>query len=236
MIKTMRYSVLVLLAVLLLVTACSPDNQQEPTQQDTSLIYTAAAQTVESQLTSAALQNPPTNTPEPAPTETQPAPPTAAPAAEQQGQAVPTTAVPGQVVSTATPFSLPTVTATNPPPASDQYELLSQTPSDNTLVMPGLSFDMIWELKNTGTTTWTELYTVEFFMGDRIGGNNYTKTRYYFREPVAPGESTYVIVDMEASNTEAEYYSWWKLKNEDGANFGDVDVTIIVSTKADDED
>ena len=75
MIKTMRYSVLVLLAVLLLVTACSPDNQQEPTQQDTSLIYTAAAQTVESQLTSAALQNPPTNTPEPAPTETQPAPP-----------------------------------------------------------------------------------------------------------------------------------------------------------------
>lgn len=216
---------LLLLATVVLATACNGQSA-EPTL-DPDAIYTAAAMTVEAQLTQAAEQNPtPTFTMVP-PTETLAAPAQEEPAVSQPAPAQETT--PGQPVATSTSLVLPTFTASPPPPsAAAKYELVEQDPDDGAVVAPDLKFDMTWTIKNTGTETWTELYTVEFFLGDRIGGGHYTINRYYFREPVEPGASTVLIVDMKTPSQSGEYYSWWKLKDDQGANFGDVDVTIIV--------
>ncbi|MCJ7623831.1 MAG: NBR1-Ig-like domain-containing protein [Anaerolineaceae bacterium] len=231
----LRITTILIMPVILIITGCTSKDAQEPTL-DPDAIYTAAAQTVEAQLTQAAEQSiPPTNTSlppteEPAtPTSESPAGTTAQPPIGGTPVGPPQEQTPGQpVISTSTPFTLATLTSTLPAPSSMKYELLSQNPADDTIMAAERSFDMVWEIKNTGTTTWTELFTIEFFLGDRIGGGRYTQNSYFFREPVLPGESTFVYVDMRTPITHGEYYSWWKLKDELGANFGDVSVNIIV--------
>lgn len=230
-----RTTIILILPVILVFTGCTSQGEQEPTL-DPDAIYTAAAQTVEAQLTNAAEQSlPPTNTAippteEPLPTaESQTGGTPAQPPVGDTPVVPPQEQTPGApLLATSTPFSLATLTSTLPAPSSMEYERISQNPEDGTVLNPNRSFDMIWEIKNTSTSTWTELFTVEFFLGDRFGGDRYTQTIYQFRAPVPPGESIFVIVDMRTPKTHGEYYSWWKLKDELGANFGDVSVTIIV--------
>jgi hypothetical protein len=243
--KKLQAAGLILIVSLFLYTACSP--KQATTNPD--IVYTAAAQTVEAQLTGVVqAQNPTTDvnqiytqaaeTMEVQLTATAIAANLTAPTSNQgvptlglTASVIPSGGTPGQPVVTLTPFSISTFTPTHlvPSSASDKYELLDQNPDDNSEIAKQTKFDMQWTLKNTGTTTWTTLYTIEWFMGDRISGGAYDgKNRYYFPAEVAPGDSVTVFVDMKTPNTSGTYYSWWKLKNELGANFGDVDVTIIV--------
>jgi len=216
--KFQRIGIFILI-MLITLPACSPKTAAEPTT-DPNMIYTSAAITVQAQLTKAAegkptatyTLQPPTETPtvEPLPMQTEPG-------------------VPGEPVQTATQASLPSATATYAPPvAAAKYELVSQDPADGTTLAPDYKFDMIWTIKNTGTATWTEDYTVQFFIGDRIGGTKYTINSYNFRESVEPGKTTSIIVDMMAPSSPGEYYSWWKIKDENGNNFGDLDVTLSV--------
>ena len=214
--------------ILVLVFALAACNGQAEEPIDPDAIYTAAAITVEAQLTQAALQNPsPTNTEMP-PTETMAAPTESIPLPNETVEQIQGT--PGQPIATSTALVLSTFTASPLPPSSlPAYELLDQDPDDGSTIGQGVKFDMTWTIKNTGTETWNELYTIEFFLGDRIGGGHYTNNRYYFREPVAPGETTNVIVDMMTTTTgTGEFYSWWKLKDDMGNNFGDVTVTLNV--------
>ncbi len=219
---------IIIILSLLLLSSCKGQQSSEPTM-DPDMIYTSAAITVEAQLTQAALANPSaTNTEMPTPE------PSATPETQNQEGAQATTdpaqsGQPGQPVSTSTPVVLATFTASpRPPSAKAQFELLDQDPDDGSVVGPGVTFDMVWSVKNTGTETWTEMYTVEFFLGDRIGGGRYTEGRYYFKHEVKPGETINIMVDMKTPGTAGEYYSWWKLKDDQGNNFGDVDVTLIV--------
>jgi len=221
-----KLALLIIAAAVFILSACNGQSG-EPTI-DPDSIYTAAAQTVEAQLTQAAEQNP-------SPTFTQ-APPTEtlAPAVEQPTSAAQTDTTPasqpGQPVETSTPLVLASFTASPPPPSAQaKYELVSQDPGDGAVLSPNYKFDMTWTIKNTGTETWTELYTIQFFLGDRISGGHYTINQYNFREAVEPGDTTTLIVDMMTPSSAGEYYSWWKLKDEMGNNFGDVDVTIVVS-------
>jgi len=218
---------LLLIAFVFTLAACN-GQPSEPTVNPDS-IYTAAAITVEAQLTQATAENPTATFTQSPPTETVAAP--------QQGQtqssgqdATAQANQPGQPVATSTTLVLSTFTASPPPPSSAkaQYELVSQDPSDGTVLPQGYRFDMSWTIKNTGTETWTEQYTIEFFIGDRIGGDRYTTNRYNFREAVEPGDSTVVIVDMKTPYQGGELYSWWKIKDETGSNFGDLDVQIVV--------
>jgi hypothetical protein len=209
----------VLLVLIATISACSPNSAAEPTT-DPNAIYTSAAVTVQAQLTKAAEGKPTATYTMQPPTET----PTLEPSPMQTDSSAP-----GEPVETAAQPSLPTATATYVPPvAAAKYELVSQNPADGTTLPPDYKFDMIWTIKNTGTTTWTEDYTVQFFIGDRIAGTKYTITSYNFRESVEPGKTTNIIVDMMTASTAGEYYSWWKIKDENGNNFGDLDVTISV--------
>jgi len=242
-----RNTALVLLAVLILTTAaCSAGGAGEPTSNP-DLVYTAAAQTVQAQLTDAANQNSAQDAGIAATSavqtfQAQLTSTAAAATPTTESFQVPTISLqtqqgstPGQPVVTFTPIVLATMTFTPPPPSNDTYEIVGQEPADNTVFSTGgTAFDMIWFVKNTGTTTWTKQYTIEFFLGDRIGGTGEAR-RYYFHDEVKPGETIDLYVDMTVPTTEGTYYSWWKLKNEYGANFADLDVTLIVDFDADDD-
>lgn len=207
-----KAGLLIVLAALLL-SACGGNNAEPTVNPDT--IYTAAAMTVEAQLTEAARLNP-TSTVTVMPTETP----------------SPTVTISAPVTNpqvTSTVLVLPTYTLAAPvgTGAQAKYEVVGQSPADETKIAPGVTFEMKWTIKNTGTATWTKDYTIQFFTGNRIGGGIFTTNVYAFGKEVKPGDTITLTVEMSVPDKEDTYYSWWKLKDEYGSNFGDVDVTII---------
>lgn len=214
MFKSLHKAGLLIFIAAILLSACSA-KETEPTV-DPDLIYTSAAQTVEAQLTEAAALLPTSTVTAIPPTQTQALPTVAASA-------------PGAMV-TSTVLVLPSATtapAAGGVTAQAKYALLGQSPADQAKIAPGVSFSMVWTVENTGTTTWTPEYTIAFFTGNRLGGGVTAETSYQFGEDVEPGDTINLTIPMVMPNEEGTYYSWWKLKDENGANFGDVDVTLI---------
>lgn len=132
------------------------------------------------------------------------------------------TAVPqsGQVVLPSVP------TATPVAQVGDKASYDSQSPQDGTHVQRGQSFDITWNLLNTGTTTWTTDYVMRFF-----SGTNFTKpgkTRYYLNREVPPNTVGACSVDAVAPKDKGTYTMSVVLGNENDENFYIVDVTIVV--------
>ena len=125
---------------LIILSACNlPSN--EPATEQVNIAYTAAALTVQAQLT----QSVPFNTPT-----LPPPPPTNTPAS------VPTASLP-----TATTF----VSAT---PACDQAQFIKDVSiPDGTTFAPGASFTKTWRLRNSGTCTWSG-YSLVFDSGEAM--------------------------------------------------------------------
>ena len=105
-------------------------------------VMTAAALTVQAQLTAAA-----------------PAAPAAATATFTSIAPLPTAVVP-----TLPPVATPTSNC-------DAALFVTDISfPDNTVVTPGTTFDKIWRLKNVGTCSWTPSYSVVFLSGDLMSG------------------------------------------------------------------
>ncbi|MDZ4159969.1 MAG: NBR1-Ig-like domain-containing protein [Anaerolineaceae bacterium] len=201
-----------LLAVLLLA-ACGPSEPAEPTP-DVQAIFTAAAETIQADLTRVALLTPsPTATLEPTPT---------------------FTPTPTTDPLTITPlFTLaPLPVATNPAPAAPvTHEILSAKLVGETVRSDGLTLelaarnvDIVLEIKNIGTTTWTPEYSLHYFVWDKLGSPSIKK----FGSEVKPGQAIRLTLDFNMPDKGGEYRTWWKLKRDDGSNFGDVYLDVKV--------
>ena len=197
------------LSLILVLTACGSKTPVEPTA-DANAVYTAAAETVQAQLTQQAALNP-TATNTPLPTNTLAPIPTLAP------------------VLTQPPATQPTSAPTTPPvsAAPDKYSYIGQNPADDTQIPANQAFDMVWTVENSGTTTWTKDYSLVFFIGDRMAPAGRPNV-YTLKNDVKPGERYDLTVDMVTPPTPGTYTSWWKLKNAEGQNFGDVTITVKV--------
>ena len=128
---------------MLIVSACNlPSNAATQNPNDPNVVFTAAALTVQAQLTQAAPFKTPTLPPPPV-TNTAITVPTAAP------------------VSTITPQIPPTV-------ACDQATFVNDvTIPDSTVIAAGSSFKKTWRLRNSGSCTWSG-YTLVFDSGDSM--------------------------------------------------------------------
>jgi hypothetical protein len=225
-----RIGGLCILASCLFMTACGSAATQSPTP-DPALIYTSAAQTVEAELTQTDEAGPATATITPFPliTDTPGGVPTAI---LGNGAVLPT--LPGPqttiVATIGTPaVATPTVgQATGPtlpkPAVADKAEWISNDPPDNALVNTNAKFDITWQVKNTGTTTWTKKYQFRFFGGSIIMEHK----QFNFRDTVKPGETGTFIADAVAPSKPGTYNTFWKLTNDQGQNFGDVSLVIKV--------
>lgn len=90
------------------------------------------------------------------------------------------------------------------------------TVPDGTSYAPGTAFRKTWRLKNIGSCTWTTSYALVFNSGEKMGA----PTAVNFPNNVAPGQTVDLSVDMTAPSSAGHYFSYWKLRNANGAIFG----------------
>jgi pimeloyl-ACP methyl ester carboxylesterase len=117
------------------------------------------------------------------------------------------------------PTPEPTPLPPSPPPSTDNAIFVSDiTVPDGTVLSPGQSFNKIWRLRNSGTSTWGSGYELVFVGGNQMGAPNSVSLPY----SVAPGEEVDISVNMTAPSTGGNYRGDWKMRNAQGVYFGDL--------------
>ena len=189
---------LIPIVLLIVLPACSP----AVSSVDTFAIYTAAANTVQAELTNAALLTPsPTATA--TVTETPPPTPEFTPTSQ---------------------FSLtPQVSATTGQ-LMDKADFVGQSVADQTNFTPGTSFRVTWTLRNVGPTEWTTLYSLKFIGGDQMGA----VAAVALAKNVKYNENGEITVDFIAPTTLGAKKSNWCLYNSSNQCFYPVFIEIVV--------
>ena len=190
-----------------LLTACGA----KPTA-DTNQKMTEIAGTVQAQLTQAAALIPTATSTTAPPTATL----TITPAAP--------TETPAGMGPSATKVSIPT----QPPgTTTDDAKFISDvTIPDGTTLRAGEQFTKTWRFQNTGKTTWTKDYSIQYLEGNLLGKSG--SLTFNLVQDVAPGEFADISVPFTAPTTPGTYSSYWKLLSANGYYFGDV-VSVNIS-------
>ncbi|NPV55388.1 MAG: hypothetical protein HPY76_01770 [Anaerolineae bacterium] len=146
---------------------------------------------------------------------------------------LPTIANSATPLSSPTEFSLntPTSTVTETPEVSltptgkpDDALWISNSPPDYSTFSPGQDFDMVWIVRNTGTSTWNSTYSYRYQRGEKA----HKKDNYHLKTTVPPGASVELIVDMNAPTEPGNYNLYWELVNESGQGFYTVNFVFTV--------
>ena len=88
---------------------------------------------------------------------------------------------------------------------------------DGTVMTGGTAFVKTWRLMNVGTCTWTTSYRLVFDGGDYMG---VTSSAVNLPTSVAPGATIDLSLNMVAPLSSGTYFSYWRLRNASGVNFG----------------
>lgn len=154
----------------------------------------------------------PTNTPEPTATDTPAPTPTEEEVflIEKTGPQASPTPVP------------PTATVYFP----DKADFTAVLPSPNQF-LPGQHFMLTWQLKNTGTSTWSGKYTFRYSDGVQLADQN----DFVISDVIEPGGILTVTMPATAPGAEGTYQTTWVLTNPDGVPFYWVSYTAIVGDK-----
>ncbi|MBT3337248.1 MAG: hypothetical protein HN855_09030 [Anaerolineae bacterium] len=209
-------SVILLLIVAFLLSACGASETGTPTV-DVNQLYTAAAETVIAELTQTAAASTPTEK----------ATATSTPVPEEATQ-VPTSVIVTETPSiTETPTPQPTIIVETSP--TDQFcdnavWVGDVSVQDGTEMSPGQSFEKTWRIRNTGTCTWGSGYNLVFGYGEGMNGQARALDKI-----VSPEDTIEVTVVFTAPLTTGSYQSYWRMANTAGANFGEffyVDIVV----------
>lgn len=199
-----------LVIIPMLLTACGPAATPPPPTVDVNALFTQAAVTMVAQLTA----NAPTLTPTLAATDTP----------------VPTMTPLGGVLPTLPPLAtLPplfTPTASTGVNTADKAAFVTQSPADYETVTTGKVFNIIWRLRNVGTTTWNPNYVYRFYAAANkisTAANGYNLTAN-----VPPNGEVDLKVTATAPGTPGTYDTQWVLTNPEGVNFALFTLTLNV--------
>jgi hypothetical protein len=190
----------IFLILLVGLSACNLPSNVTPTQ-GVDIVLTSAAQTVEANMTQAAILNPPT---------------------------VPATTT-ASFLTTSLAVSTTSVVATSPPPTQtcDVAQFIDDVSiPDGTILDPNEAFTKTWRLRNAGTCTWTPSYAVVFSSGDSMNG----PVNQALAGNVNPGQTVDISVDLTAPAAAGNYKGFWKLRNAAGVHFSQFYVDIKVQT------
>lgn len=116
----------------------------------------------------------------------------------------------------------PTATAYFP----DKADFVAVLPSPNQF-LPGQHFNLTWQLKNAGTSTWSGKY--RFYYNDGIQLAD--QSSYSINEVVNPGGILTITMPATAPGETGTYKTTWVLENPDGIPFYYVNYTTIVGDK-----
>ena len=105
----------------------------------------------------------------------------------------------------------------------DKAQFISALPSPNQFV-PNQHFYLTWQIKNTGTTTWSGKYRFYYSDGIQLAD----QSSYSISANVEPGAIMTVTMPATAPSAEGTYQTSWTLENPDGIPFYYVYYTTIV--------
>ena len=193
----------VFLIAVVVLSACNIPSGAQPTA-DGNLISTAAAQTVQAQLT---LQAPP------AATATSPILATS-------------TSAPLPTIPPSSPIP-PTFPPASPTSSCNAAQFVADvTIPDGTLLEPGEAFTKTWRVKNSGTCSWTTAYSAVFSSGNSMGG----PASQAIGGTVNPGQTIDISINFTAPTTAGDYTAYYKLRDAGGVLFSQIYVQIKVET------
>jgi hypothetical protein len=205
MMETKKTKAVLLIGLILLVALAGCRPSEDPLAEETR--QTGVAQTVAAQFTKTAIARPtdtpvPTSTPLPTATQVptlEPIAPTAAMGVTPSPQATITTA-------------LPTTSG-----GIDAGVWARSNPADDSDVAAGGKFQVTVTLLNTGTTTWTTDYYIQF-----VDGNNFgiSPTTYKMPVDVPPTMSVQFTLNFTAPKTVGVAKSNWNIVNANNVPFG----------------
>jgi hypothetical protein len=112
-------------------------------------------------------------------------------------------------------------------PVQDKVEFIQQNIADGSTIATNTSFEMLWEVRNVGETTWNTDYQVRFYSGDRLGAG--MPQNYPFTAQVGPNGTYQVKVAMQTGSALGQITSTWVLTNDEGVNFFPLYVTINIT-------
>ena len=199
--KRILVSIILVLAIVGLSGCTFPLFANSPDQPSGTVAQTAAAQTVEAQLTANANQSPGQSLD------------TTSPGQESTNQPMDTLAPTNTLQPTNTP--LPTFTSTPSVPC-DKATMTTETVADGTEFASGATFTKTWTIKNIGSCTWTSGYDVFFSNGDAMGG---TGSWQLTSGTVAPNQTVTISVDLTAPGSPGTYKGVWKVRNSNNEVF-----------------
>jgi hypothetical protein len=184
------------------LSACNLPSNVTPTQ-GVDVVLTSAAQTVEANMTQAAILNPPT------------VPPTST----------------ANFLTTTLAVSTTSVIATSIPPTQtcDVAQFIDDvTVPDGTTLKPNETFTKTWRFKNVGTCSWTPSYAVVFSSGDSMNG----PATQALAGNVNPGQTVDISVELTTPAAAGNYKGFWKLRNAAGVHFSQfyVDIKVQAAT------
>lgn len=249
-IRSTRQTLLALLTAALLLTSCNVGATPAPTldvnAMNTAIVGTTIAQ-LSGQFTQTALAAP-TNTP--TPTETIAAIPTSAlptfaqtssaPSPTLDAAALPTFSFVNTPVTGGAATQAPAVPTSKPAvgtaSVNDSCNSLAfegdATIPDGTILKPGVNFKKEWSVRNTGSCTWDDGYSLVY-----IGGSNpnLDPVNFNFKDSsdfVAPGQGVNLGVTLTTPCTPGEYTGTWRMRSDSGYYFGTyLSVTVKVVDK-----
>lgn len=245
--KFPRRTLLILLTATLALAACNVGATPAPTV-DVNAINTAAVATamgqISAQLTQTALAAP-TNTP--AATDTPlslvtsvvPGLPTTAAGASPTAGGLPTLSFNTTPGENTTPLAGFTPAGTSVVPAGPTTSLgdacnnsafiADVTYEDGTVIKPGINFEKIWRVQNTGTCTWDDGYKLVFIAGDKaLDPYNFEFKRS--EDFVAGGETADLGIDLTSPLKAGSYSATWRMQSDTGVFFGTL-LTVVIEVK-----
>ena len=204
--KKIKVVLLLGLVLMIAISGCkTKDNSAVEEARQTNV-----AQTVAVQFTKTAIARP-TDTPVPTPT--------TAPTATATIIAVtPTSGVPTASMGvTASPQVTTTKSAPTASGGLDAGVWTRSAPADDSVVSAGAKFQVVVTLMNTGTTTWTTDYYIQFIDGNNFGISN---TTFTMPTEVPPTMSIQFTMDFTAPQTVGVALSNWNIVNANNVAFG----------------
>jgi len=114
--------------------------------------------------------------------------------------------------------SIPSVLITQLAPLPcNRFDFVSDiTIGDYTNFNPGTTFTKTWRLRNSGTCTWDNSYSLVYDSGYSMSG----PSSVAIPGTVAPGQLVDVSVTLRAPSNTGTYRGFWKLQNASGVRFG----------------
>jgi hypothetical protein len=120
-------------------------------------------------------------------------------------------------ISTSTPTEIPatattTVTANGNFSIQDTATFVGENYPDNSVFTPGQTFTKTWEIKNTGSLTWTTAYKLVLSaspQGDSLG----SPSQINFPQETAPGKAVSLSVPLVAPANSGTYSVYWMIRN-----------------------